>query len=384
MMELGLLPALGDGIAELRRTGQASRFVDGYLAPYARAFDRVWYASYLPESLRDYTADAHLLASVQVLAPRRRRPRVARALAMPWAHRRELRRCAVLRAFQITGTIPALALRARWGTPFVTSYGFWHARLSRGGPAGVARRLLERVALRRAAAVIVPTADLAAHVATVAPAGRIHLVPNGVDVSRFKPRGRRETTVPEIVYVGRLSQEKNLSALVSAVAMLRGGAGSAAGVPRPAARLVMVGDGPQRAALEAQARAARVELELPGVVDHARVPEWLERADVFALPSFTEGHPKVLVEAMAAGLPCVVSDCAGNRAVVQDGRTGLVFEAGDPAALAAQLERVLSDDALAAALGARAREVAARDFDLARLVEREIALLMRVAREGGA
>jgi len=49
-MELGLLPALGSGIGELRRTGQASRFIDGYLRPYARAFGRVWYFSYLPET----------------------------------------------------------------------------------------------------------------------------------------------------------------------------------------------------------------------------------------------------------------------------------------------------------------------------------------------
>ena len=59
-MELGLFPALGDGIADLRRTGQASRLVDGYLGPYARAFDRVWYASYVPEALADFQEAARL------------------------------------------------------------------------------------------------------------------------------------------------------------------------------------------------------------------------------------------------------------------------------------------------------------------------------------
>ncbi len=371
-MELGLLPALGSGIAELRRAGQASRLVDGYLPAYARAFDRVWYASYLPEALGEYTDDPRLLASVQILAPTRPRARVPRAFEMPFAHRAQFRRCAVFRVFQVTGVIPALVARARWGTPFVTSYGFWYARLARSGLSRATKGILARVALRLAAAVIVPTAELEAHVATMVPAGRIHVIPNGVDLARFKPPGRRERRGGHILYVGRLSAEKNLSALVRAAAMLP---------PRLEARLVMVGDGPLRQALETQARAAGVALELPGVVDHARLPEWLARADAFALPSFTEGHPKALIEAMAAGLACVASDCEGNRALVKDGETGLLFDPGDAAALAACLDRALTDDGLAAALGRRASQSAAREFDLTRLVEREIALLTRVARE---
>ncbi len=372
-MELGLLPALGGGIAELHRTGQASRLVHGYLAPYARAFDRMWYVSYVPETLAEYTDDPGLLASVKILAPRRPQPRLWRALEMPFAHPRELRRCAVIRVFQITGAIPALLARALWGTPFVTSYGFWYARLSRPGPSRIAKRMLERVALGRASAVIVPTAELQAHVAAMTAPERVHLIPNGVDLSRFRPRERREPRLGRILYVGRLSEEKNLSALIRAVAMLP---------PRLAARLVMVGDGLLRPALEAESRDAGVALELPGVVDHARLPEWLEGADAFALPSFTEGHSKVLIEAMAAGLPCIASDCAGNRALVKDGETGLLFEPSDTARLAACLERVLSDPALGAALGRRAHEAAAREYDLARLVETEIALLKRAARQG--
>jgi len=64
-MELGLLPALGSGIGELGRTGQVSRLVDGYLRPYTRAFERVWYCSYLAEALGDFTDDGELADSVK-------------------------------------------------------------------------------------------------------------------------------------------------------------------------------------------------------------------------------------------------------------------------------------------------------------------------------
>jgi glycosyltransferase involved in cell wall biosynthesis len=373
-MELGLLPALGSGIGELRRTGQASRLIDGYLKPYARAFSRVWYFSYLPEALADYTDDGDLSDAVGLLSPARTRARLLRAIEMPARHRREFRRCAVLRVFQLTGIVPALLARASWGTPFVTTYGFWYARLARTRTSRLAMRALERVGLTRAAAVIVTTEELRAHVATIAPADRIHLIPNGVDLGLFAPAPRRANR-GSILYIGRLSEEKNLSALVQAAGALRG---------RVPSRLVMIGAGPLRERLETEARTAGVTVEFPGVVDHREIPRWLGGADAFVLPSFTEGHPKALIEAMAAGVPCVASDCAGNRALVRDAGAGLLFDPRDPAGLATALERVLTDDTLASALGGRGHDLVARDYDLARLVQREIELLRRVARRGSA
>ncbi len=289
---------------------------------------------------------------------------------MPVRHRREFSRCAIFRVFQLTGIIPALAARARWGKPFVTTYGFWYARLSRPGPSRLAKRVLERVGLRLAAAVIVTTEELRAHVATITPPERVHLIPNGVDLARFAPGDRSASRSGCILYVGRLSAEKNLSALVQAAAALRG---------RAARLLVMIGSGPLRGRLEAEAHAAGVRVEFPGVVEHQLLPGWLGAADAFVLPSFTEGHPKVLLEAMAAGVPCVASDCPGNRALVRDGDTGLLFDPRDPRDLAAALERVLTDELLAAALARRGHDFVSREYDLRRLVQDEIDLLKRVA-----
>ena len=374
-MELGLLPALGGSIAELRSSGQDSRLIDGYLRPYSQAFDRVWYFSYQPESLADYTDDSGLLSSVRVLAPRRRVPRLWRALTLPVARRQSFRRCAVLRVFQLTGTIPALVARALWGTPFVTTYGFWYARLSRPGPVRLAKRLLEHVGLRLASGVIVPTEELRAHVLGIAPGSRVHLIPNGVDTARFAPGDRRPEGARRILYVGRLEAEKNLSALVAAAARLRS---------RFPLRLTLVGAGSLEPQLRAQAGELGVTAEFPGVVDHRRLPEHFRQADVFVLPSFTEGHSKALIEAMASGLPCVASDCPGNRALVRDGETGLLFDPRSPESLADALARVLGEASLASNLGRRVRELATSEYDLRALVEQEIRILLDVARTRGA
>lgn len=369
-MILGLLPALGGGLGELARTGQAGRLLDGYIARYLTAFDRVRYFSYLVESLADFTSDPALLARVDLRAPRERMSRGRRAATLAWSESHYLRSCAVLRVFQVTGTVPAIAARVHFGVPYVTTYGFSYAALSQPGPRRVLKAAVEYLGLRRAAAVIATTEALRARAARVA--RQVHLIPNGVDTQRFAPpREARAVRRPaRILYVGRFSPEKNLEALVTAAATLR------RWLP---VRLVLVGAGPLQAYLRERARAAGVEIELPGVVPQERLAPFYQAADAFVLASFTEGHPKVLLEAMASGVPCVASDCEGNRSLVVEGQTGLLFDPRRPEDLADRLARVLTDAALAEALGRAGRAQVVARYDLRALVGEEIALLRKVA-----
>ncbi len=369
-MILGLLPALGGGLGELASTGQASRLLDGYLARYVTAFDRVRYFTYLVESLAAFTTDPALLAGVEVIAPARRLSRGRRAATLAWTEGPRLRACAVLRAFQVTGAVPALIVNARFGVPYVTTYGFSYAQLSQPGPKRLLKSVVERVALRRAAAVIATTEALRARAARVA--REVHLVPNGVDTQRFAPPpgGRPRGRPVRILYVGRFSAEKNLETVVAAAAVL------ARWLP---VRLVLVGAGPLQGRLRERARAAGVDVEFPGVVPQERLPGLYATADAFVLASFTEGHPKVLLEAMAAGVPCVASDCEGNRSLVVEGETGLLFDPHRPDQLADRLARVLSEQGLAEALGHAGRAMVVARYDLGTLLTTEIALLRRVA-----
>jgi len=191
-MILGLLPEIRGGLGELARTGQHSRFVEGYLRPYARAFDEVRYFSYLGESLERYTDDAELRARVRIFSGGRRHPWL-HTLAMPIRYRRELRECSVLRVFQVTGVVPALIAKRWFGVPFVTTYGFWYSKLTRSAVTGSLGRVVAALGLRVADAVIVPTQELAAHVGRWVPdPAAIHMIPNGVDTSRFPPGGSRD------------------------------------------------------------------------------------------------------------------------------------------------------------------------------------------------
>jgi glycosyltransferase involved in cell wall biosynthesis len=369
-MVLGLLPAIGGGLGELAKTGQHGRLIDGYFMPYVRAFEAVHYFSYLDESFSTYTKDPELAARVRLHPGGTWHP-WAYGFVMPLRYARELRRCSILRVFQVTGALPAVIAKRRFGVPFVTTYGFWYSRLARSSGRGALRRIVETLGLRAADGVIVTTPELGAHVTKRIGGARVHLIPNGVDTARFAPKPRPARRARNVLYVGRLSPEKNLGSIVEAAARLAG---------RFELHLTFVGDGPARAALEAEAHRREVAAEFVPVVEHRQVPAFLTAADAFVLPSYTEGHPKILLEAMSAGVPCIASDVGGNRAIIEQDVTGLLFDLRDPGALAVALARVLDDPARARELGERARARAVERYDLTRLVAEEIELLKRLAR----
>jgi glycosyltransferase involved in cell wall biosynthesis len=181
-------------------------------------------------------------------------------------------------------------------------------------------------------------------VALGVPADRIQRIRRGVDLELFHPARRIAPAEPTVLYVGRLSKEKNLDALAAAWTIVHR--------ERPAARLVVVGEGPLAGTLA----------KLPKVVETGpRYGEDLSRAfasaDVFAFPSETETFGNVVVEAAASGLPAVVAAAGAAHEHVIDGITGVVATGGEP--LAAAIVRLLDDGELRARMGCAARAHAA-------------------------
>ena len=199
---------------------------------------------------------------------------------------------------------------------------------------------------------------------------RMHVVHCGVDPALYAGAPRPAGAAPTLLFVGRLAAIKGLAVLLEAVAALR---------PRhPDLRLALVGDGPDRTALAAQAARLGIAdaVEFTGYLSQTAVAARLAEADVFVLPSFAEGVPVVLMEALAAGRPVVATRVAGVAELVEDGVAGFLIPPGDPAPLADRLQRLLSDPALRARLGAGGRRIVEAEFDAAR----EAARLLRLIR----
>ena len=128
---IGILPALGSGLTDLKRTGQHERLLNYDLRHYCESYDRVYYFSYFRESLADFTRDPLLLDKIVLLPKRGPWPARAYALLMPFIYRRLFRECEALRIEQFSGVVPALITRALDGVPFVVTYGYHYAEVAR-------------------------------------------------------------------------------------------------------------------------------------------------------------------------------------------------------------------------------------------------------------
>lgn len=216
-------------------------------------------------------------------------------------------------------------------------------------------------ALPRAARVVAVSRALAAGAAALGvDPDRIDVVDNGVDPTLFRPRGRREARAALgrsadarrwILYVGHLKEDKGLFDLVASFARLA--------AARPDAALVLVGEGPARAALQAALAPLSDRAFLVGARPFDEIPLWMAAADLVTLPSHHEGTPNVLVEALSCGRRVVATRVGGIPDLVHRDELGTLVPPGDVPALANALAAALeveaeeADDATVAALAAR-------------------------------
>lgn len=204
--------------------------------------------------------------------------------------------------------------------------------------------------------------------AEICSAGQSVTIRNGIDLSRFEhrrpPERARELAAAAggalIGTIGRMTEQKGHIYLLRAV--------SAVAARHPEARFVWLGDGPERACLEEEARRL-------GVTEHVlflgRQPDAWRWLPVFAftcLPSIFEGLPLVALESMAAGRAVVGARVCGTQDAVQDGETGLLASPRDPASLAAAILRLLDHPEEHVRMGQRARRRVEAEFSVQRMV----------------
>jgi glycosyltransferase involved in cell wall biosynthesis len=189
--------------------------------------------------------------------------------------------------------------------------------------------------------------------------GKIAVVPNGVDADAFAiPRPAR--AIRRAITVANLRAEKGHDVLIEAIAAL-GPAASGLDVQ-------FAGDGPCRPALERLVEERGLGERIRFLGERHDLPRLLEEADLFILPSRTEAFPNSVMEAMAAGLPVIASGVGGILELVDDGVSGVLVPADEPAALARAITDVIGDPVRAAAMGRTAQEMVRARFSTQQMV----------------
>lgn len=199
------------------------------------------------------------------------------------------------------------------------------------------------------------------------------VIPNGVDVSAFtaaKPADWTRLGLPAdsrvALTIGRLEPQKGMDLLLASIAAVASRV--------PALHLVIVGDGPDRASLQAQARALGIESRVWFLGRRPNVPELLAASEVFVLASRWEGMPNVVLEAMAAGKPIVATAVEGTTELICDGVTGWLVPVGELDTLATALHEAFAVPGAARSRGVSAQHLVNEQFTIESMVARYAAL----------
>jgi len=200
---------------------------------------------------------------------------------------------------------------------------------------------------------------------------KMEVCPLGVDPEVFQPRPIAAGNDLHILCIGRLTPAKGQAVLLAAVAKLieRG----------RRVHCDLVGDGPDRNALERQAARMRIggNVTFHGAVNQDRIGDLLACAGVFALPSFAEGVPVSLMEAMAMEIPCISTTVAGIPELIESGKEGILVSPSDPDLLAAAIETLIDDPELRLRLARAGRRKIIENYNLGINTERLAAIFER-------
>lgn len=292
------------------------------------------------------------------------------SLFLPIVIRRAARQCDVFKTNQMEGSLPAVITARFWRRPLYVRTGFTLSRVVEKTSPGKRLRLAiallnEYLAFRLASAASVSSRYDLDYVVERHGAGILRplIVGNYVDTDLFSPSVRSDATSGRVLYVGRLSPEKNLDNAIAACAAVGVG-------------LDIVGAGSELPRLQQIAEEYRADVRWLGVVRNNLLPDLFRDYRYFMLPSLWEGLPKALIEAMSAGLVCIGNDTTGINEIIEDEVTGFLSPGPDSTALAATLRRALHQNH--ERIAQAGREFVCREYSLGSITAKEQILFTRM------
>jgi glycosyltransferase involved in cell wall biosynthesis len=302
--------------------------------------------------------------------PQRQSPNVYSLTAL-WHHRTALRSADLYKTNQMDGAWTAVLAGLIFRKPVIVRAGYLWAKYELDDNRKSLRyqvyRWLSRFSFRRCTHVFLTTPLMKQQVIEGygIPAGKITVVPNYVDTDLFRPLPDITPVLGRIVFVGRLSAVKNINLLIQGMALAKSDLHG-----------LFVGIGPLKEELKALAEKHEVTIDFVGNRPNEQLPEIINSADIFALVSRFEGHPKALIEAMACQAPVIGSRVMGIKNIIKDGKNGRLC-GEDVEGIARVLDEMMADDTAREQMAQNAYTFATNEYSLTKLVEQEIALYQR-------
>jgi len=333
----------------------------------SKYFKHIYFFTYGDEE--DLRFKPYLADNISIIPKKHVSNNILYSFMLPLIHRDILKHIDVVKTNQMWGSWSAVLAKLLYRNKLVVRTGYMLSinalRSNAKSEIKWILRIVESIAYKFADGVITSSQTNFEYVEkNYRPSGLHVVIPNYVETDIFKPM---ETPKKEnsICFVGRLSQEKNLYALVEALEGL---------CPTS---LDIIGSGPLLRGLKDFIEHNNINVNFLGNVPNHKLPEILNQHEVFILPSLYENMPKTLLEAMACGMPVIGTNVKGINEVIEHGKNGILCST-DPASIREAIMTLMKDEELRKKLGKNARRTIVRNYGLDKLVRKELELLERV------
>jgi len=274
----------------------------------------------------------------------------------------------IFKSNQLRGADIALAAAKRFGKKFVARCGYLYSDFMerRHGINSIeakGAKVLEEKVFIEADKIVLTTSSMREQVLKRyrVPEERVMVIPNYVLTNLFRPTSPKRRLKRRICFIGRLDKQKNPMVFLDAIRNLD-------------VELLIIGSGPLEEQLREKAKMENLPVQFFGNVPHLQLPDVLNSADIFILPSFYEGHPKTLLEAMACGLPVIGTDVPGIRDIITHRENGYLCGTSTEEIHSA-IKEVLKDSKLCEYIGENARKYVVDNCSLERIAHMELSML---------
>lgn len=365
-MRLTLFFTRGISLQTWYQKGMIDREIALYQRLQQKGID-ITFITYGNRSDRDL---AHLIPNIKILCnswglSQWRYQRWLHLIHAPW-----LAKTDIIKTNQTNGADIAYKAAKLWRKPLIARCGYMWSEFTatqkgQDSPEYQNVHNIETEVFNAAKKVIVTTPMMAEDIKQRIPRAYPHtvIIPNYVESDRFYPQDNIKPDF-DLIFVGRIAPQKNITALLEAIAPLD-------------VSLLVIGNGQLKESLQQKFAYLGDRVHWKGNVSNRELPNYLHRGRVFILPSHYEGHPKALIEAMSCGLPIIAANSPGIKEIITHGENGWLCNT-DAESIRNGIKELLAQPQLRAKLGRNAHKYATDNYALDKIVDTELKLLQQV------
>lgn len=357
---LALFFTYGVSLKEWERIGILEREIKPY-NELAKYFKKIYFVTY--GGKEEFNFQEKLAKNIEILPKKIYLPSKIYQFFIPFIYSKELKKTDIYKTNQMAAAVPAVISKLLYKKKLIVRCGYEWLEFLEKKEKPIWKKIfvfiLEKIAYKTADRIILTSEKDKKFIENnfKTPYLKIEIIPNYIDTELFKSI-ETEKEKARIIFVGRLHKQKNLFSLIEAISEI-------------SCKLIIIGTGPLKEELISFAKKLGANIEFKKNIINEKLPEELNKSEIFILPSFYEGCPKALLEAMNCSLPCIGANVEGIKEIIQHKKNGYLCNT-NAESIKKAITEVFQDKELQKIIGQNARQTILENFDLKKILEKEI------------